>query len=213
MKSRYIDQYELPFNDIDEIITYLNDNFQHFIDNPSTLLTKLFDEIKFGYYCVLSSIKTRRSLCDDLPTVENAFDILVNSDIKEYSRNEVMIGKKMISNIDVNYLIDKYNTKYNIEDTDSVYSINSVDDDDKVKCITNQQLEIELDKHYNIGKINKPIDDVIRRQTNIENNIVVLKTNQLLCVCGIPYTKDHLSRHRKSKHHQEYVLSHGGCEV
>lgn len=219
-KGRYIDQYELPFHDMDGLITYIYQNHPCLINNKDTLLANLFDELKFGYYCVLSAIKSRKLLCNDMDDVESAFTELVDPSIKEYSRNEIIIAKKMINNINVDDLIEKYKSKYENDDVDvDVYEEDSTDDwDDHTKCITYEQIEIDLSKHRDNGR-GQPthVEDVVRRQATLANKLIhepkPVKDNQLTCSCGMLYTKAHYARHRKSPKHQEWVRSHGGAET
>jgi hypothetical protein len=218
-KGRYIDQYEVPFHDIDGVITYIYQKYPHLMDDKDTLIAKLFDEIKFEYYCVLSAIKTRKLLCDDMKDVEAAFIGLVEPSIKDFSRNEVVIAKKMLTSINVDELIDKYKAKYENEDVEVTDEQDTFDwdEDDKKKCITYEQLEMDLSKHLDNGKGHQvSVEDVVRRQTKLENKIIhelkPIKDNQLTCSCGVLYTKANYARHRKSPKHQEWEQSHGGAE-
>jgi len=219
-KGRYIDQYELPFRDIDGIVTYIHDKHPYIMDNKDTLLAKLFDQIKFEYYCVLSAIKTRKMLCNDMVDIETAFTELVDPSIKEFSRNEVVIAKKMITDIDVDELIHKYHEKYdNVEDIsdDDEEDDDDWDKDDNNKCITYQQIEIDLDKHRNNGK-GQPtcVEDVVRRQCNIEKKLIhepkTVKEYHV-CSCGGKYTKSNFSHHKRhNKQHIEWECNNGGKE-
>jgi hypothetical protein len=215
-KGRYIEQYELPFRDIDGIITYIHDKHPYIMDNKDTLLAKLFDQIKFEYYCVLSAIKTRKMLCNDMTDIETSFTELVDPSIKEFSHNEVVIAKKILTDIDVDILVNKYHAKYDNEDISDEEDDEDYDDDvDDNKCITYQQIEIDLGKHRDNGKGQpKSVEDVVRRQCNIEKKLVSkpLKDNQLTCDCGIVYTKQNLSRHRKSPMHVAWESNNGGKE-
>ena len=217
-KGRYIDQYELPFHDIDGIVTYIHDKNPYLMDNKDTLVAKLFDQIKFEYYCIISTIKLRKNLCDDLKDVETCFDELVDNTIKEISKNEVMIAKKILTDIDVDDLIHRYHIKYydeDISDDDDDEEDTTDLDKDNNKCITYEQLEIDLGKHRDNGK-GQPIsvEDVVRRQSTIEKNLISkpLKDNQLTCDCGVIYTKQNLSRHKKSPTHIAWESSNGGKE-
>jgi hypothetical protein len=217
-KGRYIEQYELPFRDIDGIITYIHDKHPYMIDNKDTLLAKLFDQIKFDYYCILSAIKSRKMLCNDMTDVETCFELLVDPSIKEFSKNEVVIAKKMITNIDVDELENKYHAKYDaVEDISDEEDDTTDWDEDDNKCISYQQIEIDLGKHRDNGK-GQPtsVEDVVRRQANIANKLIhepkTVKEYHV-CSCGGKYTKSNFSHHKRhNKQHIEWECNNGGKE-
>lgn len=227
LKGRYIYQYEIPFKDVDGLVDYIFTKHTHLIDDTNLLVT-IFDEVKFGYYCLLSSIKTRRMLCDDMSDVQEAFDLLVNKQIKDISRDEVLLCKKFINSLTVEDVVDRYNQKYvNPEDDIELPLQDEEDTEDIVeKYITYEQIEIDLDKHrdkvatvsditlYQIPE--EAVQKAARRQSSIETKIIPksIKENQLLCECGIYYTKSNYSHHkRNNKSHKEWLLNNGGKEA
>ena len=210
MKGRYIEQYKLPFQDVNGLVNYIFKK-PYLLDKPrDSLLLQVFDELKFEYHCLLSSIKTRRLLCNDMTEIEEAFDILVNDQIKEISRNECAIAGKFLKGLNVDDVIDLYNRKFINQDEIQLEEEDAVEEeeDDDTKYISLDQIERQLTQHSESIPEHTVID-AEKRQTIIESKMVpkLLKDTQQLCECGSRYTKANYARHCDSSKHQQWLLN------